>query len=124
MGDGEEGASGTLLTWSGAELDSLLVLEVPMTTAGRSRLELRIAKSYDHAVFQVAWNGADVGPKIAGQSPTRSYAAAELGVVDVRRGVNTLSIRIVQTPAPLRESKSPNGVGIDWLRLVPVSEPR
>lgn len=106
------------LWWTGARPGARLVVAVPAARAGRYRVLARFLTAPDYGICRLSVNGQPAGGPIdlyhPSVQPSEEY---ELGVFELHKGQNELSVEIV--------GRNPRAVdrymfGLDYVRLVPV----
>jgi hypothetical protein len=125
-GFGEPGVYGgdIVVHWTGMESDeAVLEYRIQVAAAGRQRVVVGLAKSWDYGIYQFALNGADVGDPVdlatGGEPEIVVPAELDLGPHDLGAGPLLLGLRFVGESPRAKAGPNPGSVGLDYVRLLP-----
>jgi hypothetical protein len=110
------------LFWVGVKPDARLDLELPVKTAGTYALSAGFTRAGDYGNVQLALDGQPLGKPLSLYEPAPRVVHTEalaLGQATIAAGNHTLSLTITG-----KEPRSSNYlVGMDWIKLTPLSTP-
>jgi hypothetical protein len=125
-GFGDPGVFGgdIVLHWTGMESEgAILEFRIPVAAAGRQRVVVGAAKSWDYGVYQLMINGEDAGDQMdfaSGESPEIVRPIAiDLGLHDLKRGNMRLGLRFIGPSPRAQDGPNPGSVAVDYVRLQP-----
>ncbi len=115
---GEEWSGGKQLWWVCRDTGGVLELELPFDGVGNHELVGAFTKARDYGVVQLAVDGKPVGDPINLYNQEVIHTGAvPVGRVELGPGPHSLSLRVTG-----KDDRSTSFlVGMDWLKLVPVS---
>jgi hypothetical protein len=114
FGNGWSGES--QLFWTPARTGETLELRLPPQKAGKYQLIARYTLAPDYGIFQVNFNGTDIGKPIDLYGPAvKANAEIDLGVVTLPDGEPTFKLTVTGKNAASRGYY----FGLDYLKLVP-----
>jgi hypothetical protein len=111
--------------WAGMEnAGAVLEFKVPVAVAGRYRVTVGVAKSWDYGTYQAMINGEDAGSPMdlaSQKEPEHTYPhVVNLGVHDLKRPQFTLGFRFEGASPNAQDGPNPMSGAFDWVRLTPV----
>jgi hypothetical protein len=115
----------TVVHWFGMENPgAVLRVRVPVAIAGRYRVTIGVAKSWDYGLYQCLVNGDEAGPRLdlaSTKEPEHVYPlVVDLGTHDLKRPTFELGFRF-EGPSPnAQDGPNPMSGGFDWVRVTPV----
>jgi hypothetical protein len=104
------------LTWYANAVGQVLTLDVPVPKSGKYELIAHFGKARDYGIFQLNFNGADVGQPIDLYSaPTVPSDLVSLGQVSLVEGKTPLKVTVTGK----NDASSGYKFGLDYIKLVP-----
>jgi hypothetical protein len=110
--------------WFGMENPgAVLRFRVPVAAAGRYKVTVGVAKSWDYGLYQGLIDGVDAGPQLdlaSAKEPEHVHPlVVDLGTHDLGRPAFELGFRFEGASPNTQEGPNPMSGGFDWVRLTP-----
>jgi hypothetical protein len=109
-------SGGHQLWWRDANVGDTLDLILPVSKAGRYRIEMQNTAASDYGIFQVILNGQELGAPVDLYSPENVLRTVELGEMDIKAGDHHLAFRVTGSNTAARPRHM---LGLDYVRLLP-----